>query len=303
MFERKRREWILIRHAERQNQSCAPSLASQSDRRHWVPTGRGGVDRQALTQPDIEARMLIFDWAADQGFECRMDAIGNMFVTRPGRYADRSAVLTGSHLDTQPTGGNFDGIFGVLAALEVLESLEDQELSTLWLVQLVVWTNEEGARFQPTTMGSAVFAGALSLDEALKATDREGISVAVALEVDVVSDAGHFVLPARRDAVCVCRGAYRAGPRLRKCGGYYRDRDGNSGPSLIRNRDLGQRRACRHDTDAWARGCFRRSCCISQSKSFSQPAAIRPIRYASQLADLMSPLALPTRFRLRSASW
>jgi len=144
-------------------------------------TGRGGVNRQALTPEDAKARKRLLMWAAPRGFSASVDAIGNVFIRRPGQDATASPVLAGSHLDTQPTGGNFDGIYGVLAAFEVLEAASDAGVVTQRPLEAVVWTNEEGSRFQPTTMGSAVFAGALPLETALATTDTAGISVASAL--------------------------------------------------------------------------------------------------------------------------
>jgi N-carbamoyl-L-amino-acid hydrolase len=117
-------------------------------------TGRGGVNRQALTPEDTEARRRLLAWAAQRGFSASIDAIGNVFIRRAGHKATASPVLAGSHLDTQPTGGNFDGIYGVLAAFEVLEALSDAGVTTTRPLDVVVWMNEEGARFQPTTMGS-----------------------------------------------------------------------------------------------------------------------------------------------------
>jgi N-carbamoyl-L-amino-acid hydrolase len=145
-------------------------------------TGRGGVNRQALTEADSEGRALVLGWARARGFSCTVDAIGNLFVHREGRWRDGAPVMTGSHLDTQPTGGNFDGVYGVLAGLELMETLEDHGRETLRPIELAVWTNEEGSRFQPTTMGSAVFAGALPLDVALQTVDRDGVSVSAALD-------------------------------------------------------------------------------------------------------------------------
>ena len=144
-------------------------------------TGRGGVNRQALTPEDTEARRRLLTWAAQRGFSAHTDTIGNVFIQRPGSDLSASAVVAGSHLDTQPTGGNFDGIYGVLAAFEVLEAAADVGITTSRPLTAVVWTNEEGARFQPATMGSAVFAGALPLPVALAATDTAGMSVAEAL--------------------------------------------------------------------------------------------------------------------------
>jgi N-carbamoyl-L-amino-acid hydrolase len=144
-------------------------------------TGRGGVNRQALTPEDAEARLRVLAWAATRGFSPSVDAIGNVFIRRPGTDPTASPVVAGSHLDTQPTGGNFDGVYGVLAAFEVLEAASDAGVTTDRPLEAVVWTNEEGARFQPTTMGSAVFAGALPLETALATTDTAGVSVAQAL--------------------------------------------------------------------------------------------------------------------------
>jgi N-carbamoyl-L-amino-acid hydrolase len=141
-----------------------------------------GMNRQALTDADIEARRLVLSWAAERGYGTAIDDIGNMFIRRPGRDESAMPIVTGSHIDSQPAGGPFDGAFGVLAACEVLEALEDAGIVTERPVEVAVWTNEEGSRFQPTTMGSAVFAGQLPLVEALSATDTHGISVGDALE-------------------------------------------------------------------------------------------------------------------------
>jgi N-carbamoyl-L-amino-acid hydrolase len=144
-------------------------------------TGRGGVNRQALTPEDTEARLRLLGWAAGRDFSTSVDAIGNVFIRRAGEDASAIPVVAGSHLDTQPTGGNFDGVYGVLAAFEVLEAAADVGFVSTRPLEAVVWTNEEGARFQPTTMGSAVFAGALPLETALATCDPAGISVAQAL--------------------------------------------------------------------------------------------------------------------------
>ncbi len=144
-------------------------------------TGRGGVNRQALTPEDIQARKRLLAWAEARGYEAAVDAIGNLFICRPGRDHSAPPVVAGSHLDTQPAGGNFDGVYGVLAALEVMEAADDAGIATERALETVVWTNEEGARFQPTTMGSAVFAGALPLAAALATTDSAGVSVEAAL--------------------------------------------------------------------------------------------------------------------------
>ena len=144
-------------------------------------TGRGGVNRQALTPEDGQARRLMLEWASELGFTASVDAIGNLFIRRAGAQPTSDPVVAGSHLDSQPTGGNFDGVFGVLAALEVLEAANDAGVVTGRPLELVVWTNEEGARFQPATMGSAVHAGALQLETVLASRDSDGVTVEQAL--------------------------------------------------------------------------------------------------------------------------
>jgi len=144
-------------------------------------TAKGGSNRQALTDADREGRELFLSWAREAGCSVRVDAIGNLFVRRPGKQ-DLPPVLTGSHLDTQPTGGKFDGILGVLGGLEVIESLNDAGIETERPIDVVVWTNEEGARFEVAMLGSAVWAGTMSLDDARALTDRQGDSVGAELD-------------------------------------------------------------------------------------------------------------------------
>jgi beta-ureidopropionase / N-carbamoyl-L-amino-acid hydrolase len=144
-------------------------------------TEKGGVCRLALTELDRQARDLFIRWAREAGCSIRVDAIGNIFAKRPGRDPARGSVATGSHIDTQPTGGKFDGNYGVLAGLEVIRTLNDHRLDTEAAIEICVWTNEEGSRFVPVMMGSGVYGGAFSLDHALSAVDRDGITVKEAL--------------------------------------------------------------------------------------------------------------------------
>jgi beta-ureidopropionase / N-carbamoyl-L-amino-acid hydrolase len=145
-------------------------------------TPKGGVARLALTELDRQGREQVLRWARELGCSVRMDAIGNLFMRRAGRDNSLPAVATGSHIDTQPTGGKFDGNYGVLAGLEVLHTLHDAGLTTRAPLEVCVWTNEEGSRFVPVMMGSGVYAGAFSLDHALAATDTAGIGVREALQ-------------------------------------------------------------------------------------------------------------------------
>lgn len=144
-------------------------------------TEKGGVCRLALTELDRIARDRFVAWAKEIGCTVRVDAIGNIFARRAGLRDDLPSVTTGSHIDTQPTGGKFDGNYGVLAGLEVLRTLADANVTTLAPLEVAVWTNEEGSRFVPVMMGSGVFAGAFTLEHALDQRDREGISVRDAL--------------------------------------------------------------------------------------------------------------------------
>ncbi len=145
-------------------------------------TPRGGVNRLALTQTDAVAQHTLAGWAQARGFQCSRDEIGNLYIRRAGSDPNAAPILMGSHLDTQPTGGRYDGTYGVLAGFEVLEALADAAIETRRPVEVVGWMNEEGSRYQPGAMGSGVFAGAYALDAMLAVTDRDGISVAAALE-------------------------------------------------------------------------------------------------------------------------
>jgi beta-ureidopropionase / N-carbamoyl-L-amino-acid hydrolase len=144
-------------------------------------TPRGGVNRQALSAEDAAARNQLMGWAKARGFETFTDAIGNLFVRRPGADAQAAPVMSGSHMDSQPTGGRFDGMYGVLAAFEALEALEDAGIATKRPVMAVAWTNEEGSRFQPGAMGSGAFAGHYPLDEMLAQKDWKGVVLKDAL--------------------------------------------------------------------------------------------------------------------------
>ncbi|MEA2739819.1 MAG: beta-ureidopropionase / N-carbamoyl-L-amino-acid hydrolase [Acetobacteraceae bacterium] len=160
------------------------------------PTPEGGSCRLALTQEDTAARALFLRWCQPLGLHHEQDAIGNMFLRRAGSDAAARAVAFGSHLDTVPTGGRFDGIAGVLTGLEVIRALHDAGLRTRAPLELVNWMNEEGSRFRPAMMGSRVAAGTMKLEAALAITDDDGISVARAL-----ADSGQAgaLTPAPRD--------------------------------------------------------------------------------------------------------
>ncbi|UGA39020.1 Zn-dependent hydrolase [Chromobacterium haemolyticum] len=145
-------------------------------------TSRGGVCRLALSAEDAAGRRLFSTWCRQAGMSLVSDAIGNLFARRPGSCLEQTPVMMGSHLDTQPEGGNFDGVYGVLAALEVVRTLNDHDIDTQRPLEIACWTNEEGARFAPAMLGSSVFTGELPLEQALRAADSQGLSLAAALQ-------------------------------------------------------------------------------------------------------------------------
>ena len=145
-------------------------------------TPKGGVKRLALTDLDKEGRDLVVSWGKEAGLSITVDKIGNVFMRREGTNPALPPVVSGSHIDTQPTGGKFDGNYGVLSALEVVRTLNDQGIRTEAPIEVAFWTNEEGSRFVPVMMGSGVFCGAFSLEHAYAAKDTEGKTVREELE-------------------------------------------------------------------------------------------------------------------------
>ncbi len=140
-------------------------------------TPKGGVCRLTLTELDRQGRDLVTRWGREAGLEVTIDKIGNGFMRRPGRNNALPPIVAGSHIDTQPTGGKFDGNYGVLSALEVVRTLNDLKIETEAPIEVAFWTNEEGSRFVPVMMGSGVFAKVFTLEHAYAATDTEGKSV------------------------------------------------------------------------------------------------------------------------------
>jgi N-carbamoyl-L-amino-acid hydrolase len=140
-------------------------------------TPKGGVCRLTLTDLDKQGRDLVTKWAREAGLSVTIDKIGNGFLRRAGRNNTLAPIVTGSHIDTQPTGGKFDGNYGVLAGLEVMRTLNDHGIETDAPMEVSFWTNEEGSRFVPVMMGSGVFAKAFTLEHAYAAKDTEGKTV------------------------------------------------------------------------------------------------------------------------------
>jgi N-carbamoyl-L-amino-acid hydrolase len=145
-------------------------------------TPKGGVRRITLTEEDRRGRDQFVQWARQAGLQVRTDGIGNIFARRPGADPRADPVLIGSHLDSQPSGGKFDGAYGVMAGLEVVRTLNDHGINTQAPLEIVSWTNEEGSRFVPTMMGSGVYAGVYRLADVLEHRDTEGVTVRQALD-------------------------------------------------------------------------------------------------------------------------
>ena len=144
-------------------------------------TAAGGVNRQALSNEDSAAQAELVRWSHALGMLASRDAAGNLFLRLPGRDGSAAPVLSGSHLDSQPTGGKFDGVYGVLAAFEAVRAIRATGTTPRRPIDVVAWMNEEGSRFAPGMMGSAVFGGARTLDDVLAAEDAQGTSVRTAL--------------------------------------------------------------------------------------------------------------------------
>ncbi len=138
-------------------------------------TPGGGVQRLALSDEDKAARDLFISWLHELKLDIVIDEMGNIFGTRPGRQTDLAPVMSGSHIDSQPKGGKFDGILGVMSALEVLRTLDDNDIATARPIIIVDWTNEEGSRFAPAMLGSGVWTGAIDKKWAYGRTDVRGM--------------------------------------------------------------------------------------------------------------------------------
>jgi N-carbamoyl-L-amino-acid hydrolase len=145
-------------------------------------TPAGGVNRQTLTDEDRRGRDLFRTWCEEAGLQVSVDRMGNMFARRQGTDQDQAPVMLGSHLDSQPTGGKFDGALGVLAALEAVRTLNDHGIATRAPLEVVNWTNEEGCRFPPAMIASGVFAGVFDLEYGLSRKDHAGRTIGEELE-------------------------------------------------------------------------------------------------------------------------
>lgn len=175
----------------------------------------GGCCRTALSNVDKEGRDLFVRWCREAGCEISIDRIGNIFARRPGRDNDLPAAATGSHLDTQPHGGKFDGVYGVLAGLEVVRALNAEGIETRAPIDVIVWTNEEGARFSPPLAGSSIFVGKFDLETIHAASTWDGTTV-----LDDLESIGYLgtELPGARALDCLVEAHIEQGPILEATG-------------------------------------------------------------------------------------
>jgi N-carbamoyl-L-amino-acid hydrolase len=171
----------------------------------------GGCCRTALSENDKKGRDLFVNWCRDAGCDVSYDQVGNIYARRPGRDNSRPAVATGSHLDTQPHAGNFDGVYGVLAGLEVVRACNDAGVETEAPIDVIVWTNEEGVRFSPPLAGSSAFAGTLDVQTIHNARTLEGTTVLEDLKSTGYLGEEH---PGQRKLDCFIEAHIEQGPLL-----------------------------------------------------------------------------------------
>jgi len=175
----------------------------------------GGCCRTALSTDDIEGRNLFVHWCKEAGCEISVDQVGNIYARRRGTDCSRRPVATGSHLDTQPHGGKFDGVYGVLAGLEVVRALNDAGIETAAPIDVVVWTNEEAARFSPPLAGSSTFAGICTVETIYEAITADGSVVR-----NDLAESGYLgsEKPGARELDCFIEAHIEQGPLLETTG-------------------------------------------------------------------------------------
>ncbi|MDJ0389453.1 hydantoinase/carbamoylase family amidase [Roseomonas sp. E05] len=211
------------------NDRVAPNLISAVDEaRHWVrlmemaelgaipgPTPEDpGVNRACLTPLDRAARRKLIAWGAEIGLTASVDAMGNLFLRHEGTDPAAAPVLTGSHMDTQPNGGRFDGIWGVLAGLEAVQAIRAAGIATKRPIEIVAWTNEEGGRFAPGCMGSMAWSGFAPPETWDNVTDPDGMTFRAALEEHLAAEADIPRRPLGGRPHAYVEGHIEQGPRL-----------------------------------------------------------------------------------------
>lgn len=183
-----------------------------------IPGTEGGVNRACLTPLDREARRLLVEWARAAGCSVSVDDAANLWLRREGSDPDAAPVLTGSHMDTQPNGGRFDGAYGVAAAVEVMSALHDAGVVTRRPIEAVAWTNEEGGRFAPGCMGSMAWSGFRRLEDFADVTDPEGIRFADALALHLAAESDLPRRPLGHTPHAYVEAHIEQGPRLEREG-------------------------------------------------------------------------------------
>jgi N-carbamoyl-L-amino-acid hydrolase len=173
-----------------------------------------GVNRACLTDGDRQARRLLIGWANEIGASISIDAAANLWLRRDGSDPHAAAVVTGSHMDTQPNGGRFDGIYGVIAGLEALAALHDTKAALRRPVEVVAWTNEEGGRFAPGCMGSMAWSGCRRIEEFADAVDPDNVRFADALAAHLVAEADLPRRPLGSQPHAYVEAHIEQGPRL-----------------------------------------------------------------------------------------
>jgi beta-ureidopropionase / N-carbamoyl-L-amino-acid hydrolase len=180
--------------------------------------GDTGVNRAAFSLEDRAARRLLYSWASGHGLQASQDAIGNLFLRYPGKDLTLAPLLTGSHLDSQPRGGRFDGVYGVLAGLEAVAALASADIRPARSIDVVAWSNEEGGRFAPGAMGSQVFARMRSLDDMQESRDAAGISLGAALAETLAALPEAAAYNATQPPFAYLEAHIEQGPRLERAG-------------------------------------------------------------------------------------
>ena len=206
----------------------------------------GAIDRQALSDQEIPARAQVVRWGEALGLEALTDAAANLFLRHPGAEPDLPPVLVGSHIDTQPTGGKFDGALGVLAGLEAVEAIVARGVRPRRTIEVVAWMNEEGSRFVPGMMGSAVFCGVRKLEDILNIRDKAGTTVEIRAAQGSVCATTVAAASVRVATGSLSRSAYRAGSCSRARKEDHRHRHGDAGQTDISRRGGGRGEPCRH---------------------------------------------------------
>ena len=212
-------------------------------------TPKGGVRRLTLGPEDKQVRDWFRERCEAAGLEVHVDTLGSMFGLRKGRDMSKLPVGLGSHLDTQPTGGKYDGVLGTLAALEVVRTLNDAGIETETPICICNWTNEEGSRFAPAMMASAAYVGDFTTDDILSRKDADGVTVGEAL--DSIGYRGESPV-GTAEILRVRRAAYRAGPDPRSREQDHRRGRFRPGRLVVRRQDHRLREPCRLDADAAA---------------------------------------------------